>query len=311
LLLSSTLLFQSASVAGSTLINASTAASRDVGRYSSFMQKTFISLSFLLIGLLTVGQNSINLTLKFKGQAQTVYKVTMNSDNIDSFNIDFPRMGDTTNDSFNKMNKQANDAMKSMLRMQNSIDKYFVIKEVSNNKYFLACTDTFPIRNIRPGSRNYSTFIDNKGNNLTFYLPNGLKTLTHIFFGLPQGKVKVGDTWKLGVDMTEMDNNAICDSSFKKDNVSVTDISLKNGDTLVTIDYDFEEYFQGVFITQIISDLKYYGKAVFSVNRGLGVSYECKKEATMTGIGNTKSKETYKLELVTEYPKKILEKIPK
>ncbi|HEY1870750.1 MAG TPA: hypothetical protein VGG71_06805 [Chitinophagaceae bacterium] len=144
---------------------------------------------------------------------------------------------------------------------------------------------------------------------MSFYLPDVLKNLTHIFFRLPENKVKVGDVWKLGVDMTQIDNNATCDSSFKKDNVTVSNISIKNEDTLVTIIYDFEEYFTGSFITQIRSDLRYYGKAVFSVNHGQWLSYDCIKESNMTGIMNSKTKEIYKLELVSDYPKKILNKV--
>jgi hypothetical protein len=274
------------------------------------MQKTFNLILFLFLYQISTGQNSIDLTLKFKGQSPTVYKVTMSPENIDSVKISFPLFDNLSKDSSGKKNSQTNDMFRSILEKQKATDKYFVIKIINDNKYFLLLTDTFPARYLTPGSVNYSTFIDNKGNSLTFYLPNALKKMTHTFFRLPENKVKVGDSWKLDIDMTEIDNNATCDSSFKKDNVTVSDISIKNGDTLVTINYDFEEYFAGSFMTQIKSDLKFYGKAVFSVDRGEWVSYDCIKESNMTGIVNSKSKEIYKLELVTDYPKKILKKVP-
>jgi hypothetical protein len=274
------------------------------------MQKTFNLILFLFIYKISIGQNLINLSLKFKGQSPTVYKVTMNPENIDSVKISSPLFEDLSKDSSGKKNNQTSDMFRSILEKQKATDEYFVIKRINDNKYFLLLTDTFPARYLTLGSLNYSTFIDNKGNNLSFYLPNALKKMTHMFFRLPENKVKVGDSWKLGIDMTEIGNNATCDSSFKKDNVTLSDISIKNGDTLVTINYDFEEYFTGSFITQIRSDLKYYGKAIFSVDRGDWVSYDCIKESNMTGIVNSKSKEIYKLELVTDYPKQILKKVP-
>ena len=273
------------------------------------MPKNYILILFFFISDVTFCQTPIDLSYKFKGQSPTVYKLTMIADHFDSSNIDFQKLSNLTEDSSNKMNKLINKNAQTILDKKKNINNYFILKEINHNRFFLACTDTMPARYITPGSLDYSTFIDNKGNNLSFYLSYPLKTLTHIFFSLPGKPVNIGDSWKLGVDMIEVANYTICDSSFKKDIMTVSDISITNGDTLVTINYDYEEYFAGVgMLAKMKVDLKYSGRAV-SVNRGLWTRYDCTKEVYSAGIVNSNSKENYKLELVSEYPKKILDKI--
>lgn len=270
------------------------------------MHKFLIVLLTFPILINASGQGPVDLTLKFNGISPTIYKVTMSPENIDSVKIGVPFLSsDSSSDDFLKnMKKNSNDFFLNDLREEAKKDHYFIIKRMNKNKFLILYTDEHPNDMF---SSNYKAYMDNKGRNLSFYLADGVDIMIRTFFGLPDRKVKLGDRWQLGIDLTAFSGGIIkCDSSYKKDSVEVIDISMQNDDTLVTIRYDFQEYFQGLFYIPTTSSVKYYGNAIFSVNRGIWISYNCFKETEMTGFANSKSKEIYKLELTTRYPKKIL-----
>lgn len=267
------------------------------------MPKFLTSILTFLILTTASGQVTVNLTLKFTGESPIVYKAITRTENPDSVKMGFSFFGE---DSTLMEKLKANDFFSQNLRRQFTTNNYFVIKKINDNKFLVAYTDSGTINDILSFNKKYNAYIDNKGRNLSFYLSNNVSIMTKLFFELPDKNVKIGDTWQLGIDMTEFGGFVKCDSSYKKDTVRVTDIAFTNEDTLVTIQYDFQEYFKGVFYTATTSNMKYYGNATFSVKRGLWIKYDCIKEVEMTGFANLKSKEIYKLELTTDYPKVIL-----
>lgn len=195
---------------------------------------------------------------------------------------------------------------------------YVAIKSLPDNKFLLSFTNLDESDYVN--ERKFNAYIDNKGNNLSFYLGDDAEHLISILFKMPFLKVGMADTWKLGVDLTSFRGFLKCDSFYKKDEVSVINIDVKQNDTLVGVKYDFQEYFKGKFMHITSSLMKYSGEATFSVNSGRWISYECVKETLWTTFGDlagnfnnsTKEKsstteEVFKLEVINEYPKQILQ----
>jgi len=114
----------------------------------------------------------------------------------------------------------------------------------------------------------------------SFYTKPDQKNLIALFFELPSRFVKVGDKWSLSVNLISMDQNFICDSSFKKNEVSVVSIGKKGNDTIVTLKYDIKEYAGGKFNSPFVNQplptwMKMSAEAVaqFSLEQGRWVSY--------------------------------------
>ena len=275
------------------------------------MKSLFTYLSLTVLFQYTNGQEYVKLRLKFEGQSPIVYKVTMKPENIDSVQMSLP-LNANVNDSFAvKVKKGGDEMMIDMLKRQMKEEDYCVIKKINDNKFLVAFTNTDTSNDLLSISNKFDAYIDNLGNNLSFYLSDGVNIITRLFFGLPERKVTVGDTWQTGLDMTSFNGVVKCDTSFKKDIVKVISIKSENNDTLVELKYDFQEYFKGIFyIIPTTSNIQYYGTAIFSVNHGLWIRYDCIKQIQMTGWMNSKSKEIYRLEPISDYPKIILKDVP-
>ncbi len=269
------------------------------------MQKTLLILLSLSILSALKGQVAVDLQFKFLGLSPIVYEVTNRPENLDSLQISF-----FLEDSTSKWNSQSKNFLRETMKQQFSNDNYFIIRKTNDKKFLVEYTNSDTTNDIISLSKKFYAHIDNKGRNLSFYLSNTIDILTRLFFALPDKKVRIGDSWKLGVDLTDFAGLAKCDSSYKRDIVRVTNILRNNNDTLVTVNYDFEEYFKGFFYVPTESRIRYYGKAVFSLNRGLWIDYRCFKEMDISGFATSKSKEVYSLELSNNYPKFILQQHP-
>src|SRR6185437_5414190 len=114
----------------------------------------------------------------------------------------------------------------------------------------------------------------------SFYTKNDQKNLISTFFELPGKFAKLGDKWALNVNFLSMDQSFTCDSSFKKNKVTVIRIDNKDGEHIVTLQYDIEEYVVGNFNSPfnnqpVKTSMKMTHKALaeFSVEKGRWISY--------------------------------------
>jgi hypothetical protein len=130
----------------------------------------------------------------------------------------------------------------------------------------------------------------------SFYTKNDQKNLISTFFELPGKPVKVGDTWSPDIHFLSMDQNFICDSSYKKNNVTVISIDKKENEHIVTLRYDIEEYVSGNFTSPfdgkpIKTSMKMTHRALaeFSIEKGRWSTYNGIMSLSSTGIMTSQS----------------------
>jgi hypothetical protein len=147
--------------------------------------------------------------------------------------------------------------------------------------------------------------IDEDGKIVSFYTKNEQKNLIAVFFELPGRPVKIGDTWPLTINFLSMDQNFICDSSYRRNNVTVMDIKSINNEHIVTLKYDIIEYVSGDFNSpfntnsiKTMMKMTYQGIADFSVERGGWAAYNGVMSLSSTGIMTSQT--TKRLSLVQE-----------
>ncbi|MES2726469.1 MAG: hypothetical protein V4643_05160 [Bacteroidota bacterium] len=139
----------------------------------------------------------------------------------------------------------------------------------------------------------------------SFWVKNNQKNLIATLFELPTKQVKVGDTWSIGVNFISNDQNFSCDSSYKINDVRLTDIKKMNGETIAVIKYNIVEYVNGTFNSLgsrssgegIKTMMKFTHQAIaeFSVDRGRWISYDGIMNYDATGVMTAKKKTKFTL----------------
>jgi len=139
----------------------------------------------------------------------------------------------------------------------------------------------------------------------SFYTKGEQKNLISMFFELPGRKIKLGDSWALNMNFISMDQNFICDSSYKKNNVKVIQIESRNNEHIITLKYDILEFVRGDFGSPFSNEpvktmmkMTYNAVAEFSLEKGRWVSYNGVMSLTATGIMTSQT--TKKFALVEE-----------
>lgn len=123
--------------------------------------------------------------------------------------------------------------------------------------------------------------IHEDGTVASFYTRGDQRNLLAGFFELSGKPVRVGDSWPIDIHYVSMDQNFKCDSSFHKNIVTVARIDKRNGDRIVTLNYDIDEFVLGDFTmpfdkNPIKTTMKMTYKAVakFSIEKGRWLSYD-------------------------------------
>ena len=149
--------------------------------------------------------------------------------------------------------------------------------------------------------------VSETGELLSFYYNTSQSNLISILFELPNRPIKIGDKWKVNVDMINMDQNFIADTLFRKNEVTLENIIEKDGDQIAVIKYDIEEFVSGDFgnglMTMFIgrNDKSIFMKIMhratgyFSINKGMWIEYdgamEVQTNLSMMGMGGNKRTE--------------------
>ena len=116
-----------------------------------------------------------------------------------------------------------------------------------------------------------------KGAIHSFYLPISTKNDLALFFELPTKRLKIGDTWALNVQFSNINGEFTCDSFFRKNQVQLVDIKKEAEDSIAVLAYDIQEFVSGnaPFSTEkTIYQTTYKAVAEFSITKGRWRSYK-------------------------------------
>jgi hypothetical protein len=138
----------------------------------------------------------------------------------------------------------------------------------------------------------------------SFYTRNDQKNVIALLFELPGKRIKQGDTWPVSFNFISTDQSFTCDSSYKKNEVTVLKIENQHGEHIVTLKYDIVEYVIGDFIMPVpmgttpvktSMGVSYQAIASFSIEKGKWIGYEGIMKNSATGVISTQSKTRYAL----------------
>lgn len=146
-----------------------------------------------------------------------------------------------------------------------------------------------------------------------FYYKTDQNNLTAILFELPTHPVAVGESWPLQINLINMDQNFVADSSARRNEVRLEKVIDRNGEKIAVLSYDILEYAAGAFGNPMMKEFlqqgsedRFYlkmthtGTAEFSVDRGCWLTYNAVMEMdTNTGfMGAGGSQTNFHLELL-------------
>jgi len=138
----------------------------------------------------------------------------------------------------------------------------------------------------------------------SFWVKNSQKNLIALFFELPTKPVKIGDRWKLDINLISNDQNFSCDSAYKINEVTLTDIKIIQGETIAVIKYNIVEYVHGSFDSPLfmgggkqptMMQFSHQAIADFSVDKGRWISYDGIMSLDATGVMTAKTKTKFTL----------------
>lgn len=139
----------------------------------------------------------------------------------------------------------------------------------------------------------------------SFWVKSNQKNLIAIFFELPQTPVKVGDTWELDVNLIANDQNFECDSAFKVNKVTLTDLKMENNETIAVLKYEIIEFVDGTFNspsfmgkggpTKTMMKFTHQAIAEFSIEKGRWISYDGIMSLEASGIMTSNTKKKFSL----------------
>lgn len=117
----------------------------------------------------------------------------------------------------------------------------------------------------------------------SFYTKNDQRNLLATLFELPGKPVKVGDSWVLDVHFISMDQNFTCDTSYRKNQVTLVALKNLGTDTIAVLKYDISEFVSGTFLnpfrenkdekTKTFMKITHSAVGEFSIKNGRWISY--------------------------------------
>lgn len=282
------------------------------------MKKFIILILASITSSVLVAQSTekVNINWKIQDDETIVYKTLMNE--IDTSNIEFNFGGifDVLGDSipfdsksmFNKIQESfknidlittltsKGDAVKIEMK---TVDQEKVKKKKKKND------DEIDIQNLL-SSLNDGVMLRGSvyksGGIESFWVKSNQKNLISIFFELPKGEVKIGETWQLDVNFIGNDQNFDCDSSFHKNEVTLIDVRIIEGDTIAVLKYDIQEYVEGGFkspfsdeptITKMLMTHEAIGE--FSITKGRWNEYNGIMKLIASGIMTSNTVKSFSL----------------
>lgn len=134
----------------------------------------------------------------------------------------------------------------------------------------------------------------------SFWVKNDQKNLIALLFELPGKPVEPGDSWSLDLNFIAMDQNFDCDSAFRRNTVTLSQIREEGNDRIAVLKYDIQEYASGHMSNPMMMNnpvirngrdtlpskmsISFRGIAEFSLTKGRWISYAGLMSTSVVGI---------------------------
>ena len=188
----------------------------------------------------------------------------------------FYQKSDSTKNAMKMMYEQTFKGFAKNEKVENTENQDSLVKEILQNIYTHVDEDAVMLE----GNMN-----DN-GSIGSFYIDKNQKNTLALFFELPTKNVKIGDSWALDVQFTLLNSAFECDSVFKKNQVTLTQIKKQGQDSVAVLAYNIQEYVSGKYpadAQKSFTKTRYQAVAEFSITQGRWLSYEGQMETDSFG----------------------------
>lgn len=286
-------------------------------------------LSFIVLLLLSapvIGQRGevVDLEWKLAPNERLTYLTVMEDIDTASMEMDFGPLFRAFEDStksgvsslksmFNKLNESLKDINLETTLSQGKGDVIEVTMSAISKKAEAASDDehdSIPdlMRMIQAvsGGVMLRGSVYSHGSIHSFWVKNDQKNLLASFFQLPAKPVKAGDTWSLDINYIANDQNFVCDSSYRHNEVKLVEVRKEGKETVAVLKYDIVEYVKGRFSsplmfrkdpegTEVMMKFAHQGIAEFSIDRGRWISYDGLMNMVTTGLMQSNKKTKFTL----------------
>jgi hypothetical protein len=285
--------------------------------------KKLLTTVFIIFTITTFGQ-TVDLKWKIGEKEKISYSTVMSEIDTSKIEINFGNFFKSFSDSSGKGLYETKDLFKKLNQSMQNIDFVSTLTNKGNGIIDIIMT-TRPKEKDKELSKDTTDSKEdaivkmmqsiNQGVMLrgsvyatggihSFWIKSNQKNLIATFFELPMTPVKIGDTWKLDINLIANDQNFICDSSYKINEVKLIDIKQVKGETIAVIKYNIVEYVNGTFNSPSFMGgdekqktmMKFTHQAIaeFSVDKGRWISYNGIMSLNATGVmtANKKTKFT-------------------
>lgn len=272
-----------------------------------------LSLLLFLISLSASAQ-TVDLQWKLAENESLTYKTVMNVVDSSYVEINFGGLFDEEIDSIQEKSKEILNSLRKALDGQDfvtmiasdndaiKIEMQQVEKESSEDEIDDEDLGLQKMMASLNGGVVLRGEVFKTGDIKSFWVKTNQKNLLSILFELPSEPVKKGDTWELEVSFIGNDHNFNCDSSYRRNEVTLVDIQIKDDETIATLKYDIYEFVSGDFespfsdkekITTML--MTHEAIAEFSITNGRWNSYNGVMSYVSTGFMDSNSKTRFAL----------------
>lgn len=286
-----------------------------------------LTLTLALFAITTFGQKNEKVELNWKiNSGETLsYQTVMTEIDTSTVKFNFGGLFDALSDSTNKNTDEAQKLFEELDKSFQNIDLVTNLTSTNNGVIDIVMqtrpkenieevkTDTLDeqmtemmkmMQSMSQGVMLRGSVYETGGIH-SFWIKSNQKNLIAIFFELPQNPVKVGDTWELDINLIANDQNFECDSAYKVNKVTLTDIKTENDETIAVLKYEIVEFVDGTFNsplfmgkggpTKTIMKLSHHAIAEFSIEKGRWISYDGIMSYEASGIMTSNSKKKFSL----------------
>ena len=269
---------------------------------------------------------TVDLNWKIQENEKLTYATVMSDIDTSSIAMDFGNLFKSLSDSTNNGLKESKAFFKNLNQAFKNLDYVTTLTTDGDGVVNIVMT-TKPKQNLRNTEIDSTDSQESKmlkmmqsmnqgvilrgsvhetGAIYSFWVKSNQKNLIALFFQLPTTPVKIGDKWSLDINLIANDQSFECDSAYKINEVTLTDIKNVNGETVAVLKYRIEEYVNGDFNLpsffgnggggkkETMMKFSHRGIAEFSVSRGRWITYDGIMSLEATGLmtANKKTKFT-------------------
>lgn len=289
--------------------------------------KRLLTILLALSTLTTFGQKTQIVDLKWKidKNEKLNYSTVMSDIDTSSMEMDFGNLFKSLSDSTSNGLKESKDFFKKFNQAFKNLD-YVTTLSTEGDKIVNIVMTTKPKEPVKETETNSTESkeaemlkmmqtmtqgvmlrgsVYETGEIHSFWVKSSQKNLIAIFFELPTQPVKIGDKWSLDINLIANDHNFECDSAYKINEVTLTDIKKVDGKTIAVLKYNIVEYVKGDFNSpsffgnddgkkETMMMFTHQGIAEFSVDNGRWLTYDGIMSLDATGFmtANKKTKFT-------------------